>query len=58
MAPLGPAPPVLVADDNRDTREMYALHLRMVGYRIETAENGRDATTKARARVPDAIVMD
>ena len=58
MPPAGPAPLVLVADDNRDTREIYALHLRMVGYRVETAENGRDATAKARARLPDAIVMD
>ena len=58
MPLAGPAPLVLVADDNRDTREMYALHLRMVGYRVETAENGRDATAKACARPPDAIVMD
>ena len=29
-------PLVLIADDAADTREMYALYLNMVGYRVET----------------------
>jgi len=52
------APLVLIADDHRDTREMYGVYLGDLGYRVETAENGRDAVAKARARQPDAIVMD
>ena len=38
--PSETAPLVLVADDNLDTREMYALYLSMVGYRVETADDG------------------
>jgi len=51
-------PLILIADDNRDTREMYALHLSMVGYNVETAEDGHAALVKARALRPDVIVID
>jgi len=51
-------PLILVADDNADTREMYALYLNMVGYAIETAEDGHEAIVKARTLRPDLIVMD
>ena len=49
---------VLIADDNGDTREMYALYLNMVGYRVDTAEDGHEAILKARALRPDLVVMD
>ena len=49
---------VLIADDNGDTREMYALYLTTVGYRVETAEDGHEAILRARAMHPDLIVMD
>ena len=58
MPPAGAAPLILIADDSRDTREMYAVYLGTLGYRVETAANGRDATAKARALRPAAIVMD
>ena len=51
-------PVVLVVDDNRDTREIYALYLSMLGYTIETAADGREAIVKALTMLPDAIVMD
>ena len=51
-------PLVLVVDDNRDTREMYALHLSTVGYSVETAADGREAVVKALTLRPDVIVMD
>jgi len=51
-------PLILIADDNVDTREMYSLYLNMVGYRVETAEDGHQAIIKARALHPDLIVMD
>ena len=53
-----PRPLVLIADDNRDTREMYALYLNMTGYGVETAEDGHEAIIKARTVRPDLIVMD
>jgi CheY-like chemotaxis protein len=51
-------PLVLIADDNLDTREMYALHLSMLGYSVETAVDGREAVVKALTMRPDLIVMD
>jgi CheY-like chemotaxis protein len=52
------APLVLIADDNRDTRDMYALYLSMTGYAVETAAEGREAVVKALTLRPDLIVMD
>jgi len=49
---------VLIADDNADTREMYALYLNMSGYRVETAKDGHEAVIKARTLRPDVIIMD
>ena len=51
-------PLILIADDNPDTREMYALYLGMVGYKVEEAADGREASIKARTFRPDLIVMD
>jgi len=53
--PSATAPRVLIADDNGDSREMYALYLNMVGYRVETAEDGHEAILKARALRPDLV---
>ena len=49
---------ILIADDTKDTRDMYALYLEMCGYRVELAEDGREAVIKARAIRPHLIVMD
>jgi len=56
--PWSPAPLVLIADDNRDTREMYAMYLGMVGYAVLAATDGHDAIRKALTQRPDLIVMD
>jgi CheY-like chemotaxis protein len=58
MTPAATAPLVLIADDNIDTREMYALYLSMAGYTVDTAGDGHEAVVKARAMRPDIIVMD
>jgi CheY-like chemotaxis protein len=49
---------VLIADDNRDTREMYTHYLGMIGYVVETAGDGREAVLKARLLRPAVIVLD
>jgi CheY-like chemotaxis protein len=49
---------VLVADDNQDTRELYALYLTMLGYNVTVAADGREAVHLARSHRPDLIVMD
>jgi len=56
--PGAKAPLILVADDNRDTREMYGLYLSMLGYVVAVAGDGREAVKKAREVRPNLIVMD
>lgn len=52
------APLVLIADDNVDTREIYSLYLRTVGYHVDTAVDGHEAVVKARLLHPNVIVLD
>ncbi len=49
---------IIIADDNRDTREMHALYLSMLGYSVTVASDGRAAVQSARRHRPDLIVMD
>jgi CheY-like chemotaxis protein len=51
-------PLILVVDDHEDNRAMYAEYLRFVGYRVETATDGREAIVKARGLKPDVMVID
>lgn len=51
-------PTVLVVDDDRDTREMYAEYLESRGFRVTAAADGEAAIAVARAARPDVIVMD
>ena len=51
-------PLILIADDDRDTREMYGLYLSTLGYKVAVAKDGREAVTKAQALRPDLVVMD
>jgi CheY-like chemotaxis protein len=58
MPPAAAPPLVLIAEDNADTREMYAEYLGAVGYRVETARDGQEAVLKTHRLRPDAVVMD
>jgi DNA-binding response OmpR family regulator len=51
-------PLVLLVDDNRDTREMYALVLSWSGFRVEQAGDGRRALEQATRLRPDVVVTD
>jgi len=51
-------PLVLVVDDTSDTRDMYAEYLDHVGYRSQTASDGREAVRRALRAHPSVIVMD
>jgi two-component system cell cycle response regulator DivK len=54
-----PADPlVLVVDDYRDAREMYAQYLSFSGFRVAEAANGAEALEQALANPPDIILMD
>ena len=49
---------VLVVDDYKDTRELYAEYIRMSGIAVETAADGFEGIEKAILLRPDVIVMD
>jgi len=49
---------ILIVDDFQDNREMYAAHLRFLGFSVDEAVTGTEAIEKAFAGTPDLIVMD
>jgi CheY-like chemotaxis protein len=49
---------ILVADDNRDCRELLVLTLRMLGFSVASAADGKEALDLAIARRPALIFMD
>jgi len=51
-------PLVLLAEDFEDARELYRDYLQFSGFDVETANNGRDAITRAVELQPDLILMD
>jgi two-component system, cell cycle response regulator DivK len=51
-------PLALVVDDSDDTREMYAVALRLEGFTVEEARDGHEAFGKAVELLPDIIVTD
>lgn len=52
------APLVLVADDDRDTRDMYEICLVSAGYRVVLAIDGQDALELALSHHPQVILTD
>jgi CheY-like chemotaxis protein len=51
-------PLVLLVEDYRETREMYAHFLRLSGFQVAEASNGYEAVNKAADLTPDIILMD
>lgn len=49
---------ILVAEDERDIRDLIAFTLQFAGYEVELAVNGADAVEKAPQIKPDLILMD
>lgn len=49
---------ILVAEDERDIRELIAFTLRFAGFEVELAVNGADVVDKAPQVKPDLILMD
>lgn len=54
----GVRPLVLLVDDDRECREMYARFLREVGYQVAEAHNGNQALAKAVELAPALVVTD
>lgn len=51
-------PRVLVIEDDREARRLYASELELAGFDVIEAHNGLQAVEKASETVPDAIVTD
>jgi two-component system alkaline phosphatase synthesis response regulator PhoP len=49
---------ILIAEDERDIRELITFTLRFSGYEVVQAIDGADAVEKAAAEMPDLILMD
>ena len=49
---------LLLVEDDRDSREMYAHYLAHLGMIVETAVNGVEALERAQRSAPEIIVMD
>ncbi|MGH7428035.1 MAG: response regulator [Candidatus Methylomirabilaceae bacterium] len=49
---------VLVVEDNPQSVELISELIQAEGYRVTTAMSGDEALSKARAEIPDLILMD
>ena len=49
---------ILAADDEPDALELIEVNLKSAGYEVLTAADGREALEKARAAMPDLILLD
>lgn len=49
---------ILIVDDFKDDREMYAHYLTRSGFRVSLASDGQEALDKALQLLPDLILMD
>lgn len=49
---------VLIAEDHEDTRRVYGMILRHFGYDVIEVGTGAAAVERARASLPDLILMD
>jgi CheY-like chemotaxis protein len=49
---------ILVAEDERDIRDLVAFTLRYAGHEVVVVENGAEAVDSAPVEMPDLILMD
>jgi len=49
---------ILIAEDERDIRDLVAFTLRFAGYEVVAASNGEEAVQMALQEIPDLILMD
>lgn len=54
----GSAALILVVEDDRDLRELYATHFESEGFRVATAADGEQGLRRAYELLPSVIVMD
>jgi DNA-binding response OmpR family regulator len=49
---------ILIAEDERDIRDLVAFTLRFAGHEVVAVGNGEEAVEAARQEMPDLILMD
>ncbi len=49
---------ILIAEDERDIRDLVTFTLRFAGYEVVAVGNGEEAVEAARKEMPDLILMD
>jgi two-component system cell cycle response regulator DivK len=49
---------ILIVEDNKDNRELVVKVLKLNGYQVIEAVDGKEAIEKTRAEKPDLILMD
>ncbi len=49
---------ILVAEDEKDIRELVSITMRLAGYEVWTANDGQEALILAKEILPDLILMD
>jgi DNA-binding response OmpR family regulator len=52
------APTILVVDDDADARRMYSEYLRLKGWVVFTAQDGRTGIDKSINLTPDVLILD
>src|SRR3990172_540301 len=52
------APKILIAEDERDIRDLIAFSLRYSGFDVVEAVNGQEAVERTVASKPDLVLMD
>jgi DNA-binding response OmpR family regulator len=51
-------PKILIAEDERDIRDLVGFMLKFAGFSVVEASNGQEAVERAVAEKPDLILMD
>ena len=49
---------ILVVEDDKNQRLLYEQELKLEGYDVVTASDGKDALEKIQEQLPDLIIMD
>ena len=49
---------ILIAEDERDIRDLIAFTLKFAGYDVVTANNGEEAVQLTRQELPDLVITD
>ncbi len=49
---------ILIAEDERDIRDLIAFTLKYAGYDIVTANNGEEAVQLTKQELPDLVITD